>query len=233
VSDDHASADASPGFEPKRGDFGVMVMVANSSGIRTGYIAGRYPGLLGHLYSPGAQRGPWEFMPYALDNWRYVCWSKGLIWNEPAWMSLLTWAQRAELPPLWGLVPDLPANREGTLAEWKKYAPIVRSFGFRPAFAVQNGMTFEDVPDSECMLFLGGTIDWKEAAIEPWCARFPGRVHVGRVDAWPRLIKCYRAGAVSVDGTSWFRRDGYKTIEEGQAAQLRRFLELQQGESDR
>lgn len=203
-----------------------MVMVANSSGIRTGYLAGRYPGLLGHLYSPGSECGPYDFMPYALDNYRYVCWSKGVAWSERDWLQLLAWSRESGQSPLWALAPDVVTNRDATIAEWHKYAPVIRAHGFRPAFAIQNGMTFDDVPDSECMLFLGGTVDWKEAAIEPWCARFPGRVHVGRVNAWPRLIRCYEAGAVSVDGTRWFQRFGYKTEEEGQLSQLIRYLEL-------
>jgi hypothetical protein len=139
----------------------------------------------------------------------------------------MKWAAASKQVPLWCLVPDVVANREKTLESWVKYAPVVRGFGFRPAFAVQNGMTFDDVPDAECMLFLGGTTDWKEQAIEPWCDRFSGRVHVGRVNAWPRLMKCYEAGAVSVDGTGWFikktkgRKDG-----SGQRDDLVRFCEL-------
>lgn len=203
------------------GEFGqVMVMAANSSGLRYGYLAGRYPGVLGHLYSPGSQRGPYPFMPYALDNARYIAWATGQEWSEKAWLTMLTWAASSDCRPLWSLVPDVVANREATIAEYRERVATVRGFGFRPAFAVQNGMTFDDVPDSECVLFLGGTIDWKEAAIEPWCQRFPSRVHVGRVNAWPRLMKCYEAGAISVDGTGWFHQ---KT---GQAADLERFCEL-------
>jgi hypothetical protein len=68
-------------------------------------------------------------------------------------------------------------------------------------------MTFDDVPTSDCMLFMGGSTAWKLAAIEPWCARFPGRVHVARVNHGERLWKCYRAGAVSVDGTGWWHNE--------------------------
>jgi hypothetical protein len=205
----------------------MIVMAANSSGVEFGYLAGKYQGALGHLYSPGSQRGPYDFLPYALDNGAYVAWSHGRPWSEFAWMRLLKWAKAAGQAPLWSLVPDVVANREKTIAMWSQYEPVVRAFGFRPAFAVQNGMTFEDAPDGDCILFLGGTTDWKEAAIEPWCRRFPGRVHVGRVNTWPRLIKCYEAGAISVDGTGWFikktkgRKDG-----SGQRGDLIRFCEL-------
>ena len=46
----------------------VVVMVSNINGTDVGIIAERYRGALGHLYSPGAQRGPWPEIPYALDN---------------------------------------------------------------------------------------------------------------------------------------------------------------------
>ncbi len=202
-----------------------MVMPANQTGAVFCYMAGRYEGLLGHLYSPGAQRGPWKFFPYALDNGAYPAWVKGYAWSEEAWLELLVWAHRRppHLSPLWALLPDVVANRELTIERWHKYLPIVRSFGYRPAFAVQDGMTFEDVPDDTCMLFLGGTTEWKDAAIEPWCGRFPGRVHVGRVNRKARLMKCYRAGAVSVDGSGWWHDDN------GQRAELVRFLEETHG----
>jgi hypothetical protein len=32
----------------------VIVMLANNTGIRTGYLAGRFEGKIGHLYSPGS-----------------------------------------------------------------------------------------------------------------------------------------------------------------------------------
>lgn len=198
----------------------MMIMAANSSGLEYGYLVGRYPGVLGHLYSPGSQRGPWPFVPYALDNGAYIAWARGPEWKESTWVDLLEWAKASGQAPLWSLVPDVVANRERTIENWSKYEPVVRSFGFRAAFAVQNGMTFDDVPDDKCVVFLGGTIDWKEGAIEPWCAQFPGRVHVGRVNAWPRLIKCYKAGAISVDGTGWFMK---KT---GQRDDLERFCQL-------
>ena len=199
----------------------MMVMVANRSGIEVGYMAGRFPGSVGHLYSPGAERGPYGFMPYALDNGAFAAWQKHADWDEASWRWTLNWAALSGQKPLWALVPDVVADRVKTLASWAQYAWMVRGYGFRPAFALQDGMTFEDVPDADCVLFIGGSTEWKDAAIEPWCKRFPGRVHVGRVNGWDRLLRCYRAGAISVDGTGWFQKVG------GQAADLARFLQMQ------
>jgi len=66
------------------------------------------------------------------------------------------------------------------------------------------------------------------SAIAPWCARFPGRVHVGRVNGWPRLRASWASGAISVDGTGWFHKG---TGGASQAADLRKFLRETQGAS--
>lgn len=196
-------------------------MPSNIGGIEVGILAMQHPGRVGHLYSPGGQRGPYRELPYALDNDAWPAFKNKRAWNEQGWRALLNWAALSGIAPLWSLVPDVVGDREGTLARWPQFAPTVRSFGFRPAFAIQNGMTFADVPDDECMLFIGGDDKFKDAAIAPWCAQFPGRVHVGRVNGMPRLIAAWRAGAASVDGTGWFRkgRGGFS-----QANDLRKFL---------
>jgi len=181
-----------------------MVMVSNATGFTAGHLFGSYPGKLGHLYSPGGQRGPWKFAPYALDNGAWSCFTRNLEFNHDAWLRLLDWSIASGKTPLWSLVPDVVADRDRTIERWNELSPTVRGYGLKPAFAVQDGMTFEDVPSDDCILFLGGTTSWKVAAIEPWCERFPGRVHVARVNNRERLMKCYWAGAVSVDGTGWF-----------------------------
>jgi hypothetical protein len=182
----------------------MPVMVSNQSGIVVGHMAATHPGRLGHLFSPGGERGPWSFMPYALDNGAYGAFLKGTPWNEAAWLGLLRWASRTDQAPIWCAVPDVVGDREATLALWPIYAPTVCAFGWRPALVLQDGMTFDDVPDEECMLFIGGSTEWKDRAIRPWAARYPGRVHVGRVNHWKRLIHCHVAGVTSVDGTGWF-----------------------------
>lgn len=210
----------------------MLIMVSNASGIEVGLLAGKYPGRIGHLYSPGGERGPWIEIPYGIDCGTYAIWlalQRGELveWSEEEWLALLRWAVLSGISPLWAVVPDVVANRLATLEWWKRYSPVVRKHGFRPAFVIQDGMTFDDVPDvpdDECMLFLGGSDvdDWKDNAIGSWCRRFPNRVHVGRVNYWDRLVRCYRAGAVSVDGTGWFRKG--RTIGSSQANDLRKFL---------
>jgi hypothetical protein len=198
-------------------------MVSNATGIEVGLLAGRHPGRIGHLFSPRGERGPWVEIPYALDNGAWGAHLNGEEWNEAEWRRLLAWARMSGIEPLWCVVPDVVGSREGTLERWKLYASVVRALGFRPAFAAQDGMTFEDVPDGECVIFLGGSDvgDWKDRSIGPWCARFPGRVHVARVNGMPRLLASWKAGAISVDGTGWFRkgRGGFS-----QANDFKKFL---------
>lgn len=46
----------------------MIVMVSNQTGIEVGILAMRYPGKVGHMFSPGGERGPWRELPHALDN---------------------------------------------------------------------------------------------------------------------------------------------------------------------
>lgn len=203
-----------------------MVMVANQLGTEVGFLAGRYPGRVGHLHSPGRAFVPFDFLPYALDNGAFVAHVHGTAWDVAEWRRLLLCAAMQGQRPLWALVPDVVADKAATLELYEQHVDEVRRYGFRPAFAVQDGMTFDDVPDGECVVFIGGSTEFKEAAIAPWCARFPGRVHVGRVNDADRLLRCYRAGAVSVDGTGWFRNNSRAKRTGGHTAGvlLRRFL---------
>lgn len=183
-----------------------MVMPSNNTGIRIGHLAGKYPGQLGHLFSPGAQRGPYEFMPYALDNERFSAWAHKKAWDRSKWIALLEWARLSGQRPLWALVPDVVADKDATLRDWAEYAPIVKSYGWPLAFAVQDGMEPVDVPSDADVIFVGGTTEWKWRTAAMWCSAFQ-RVHVGRVNTWKRLVDADRAGAESVDGTGWTRGD--------------------------
>lgn len=204
----------------------MMVMPANSSKGLVHHWATRYPGKLGHLYGAEGKRGPYPWLPYALDNDRFPAFEKGVEWKAPPYLQLLEWAYRAALggqPPLWVLVPDLVADRDGTLREWDKWSPIVEGYGFKLAFAVQDEMTRKDVPSNAEVVFIGGTVPWKWKTAPDWCASFP-RVHIGRVNTYDLILDAQRAGAESVDGTGFFRGDQW------QLAGLQRWLEEESGE---
>lgn len=183
-----------------------MVMVSNQTGIEVGILAVKHAGLVGHMYSPGGERGPWPEVPYALDNDAWPASKNKRARNIEAHLKMLRWSILSGQPALFALVPDVVGNRDETMRQWERWSPQMKAMGFRLAFAAQDGMTFDDVPDSDCIVFLGGTDTFKDNAIKPWCARFPGRVHVGRVNGMPRLLAAYHAGAISVDGTGWFHK---------------------------
>lgn len=197
---------------------GVIVMPANNTGIAVGWMAGRYPGKIGHLFSPGAQRGPFtrEFgIPYAFDNGAFAL---GEAWQEEPWIKMLDWGRLSGQRPLWALVPDVVGDRAGTLRRWGQYAGIVADYGWPLAFAVQDGMVAADVPISADVVFVGGSTEWKWKTMPMWCGHFQ-RVHVGRVNTYRRLWQCDDAGAESCDGTGWTRGDQI------QARGLRAYLE--------
>jgi len=200
----------------------MIVMPANASGWFWHCLA-RETGKIGHLFSPDAQRGPWPWLPYALDNGAFSCWDQKTNtfdaekWQrtEDAWRRLLVWSQCAASPAMWAIVPDVPGNRDATLERWPRYAPDVIAAGIPPAIAAQDGMTPEDVrslePLPECVC-VGGTTDWKWSTVEMWvheCADIG--VHVLRCNAPDKLAWMQQLGVESTDGTGWNRGDKKQT----------------------
>jgi hypothetical protein len=196
----------------------VIVMPANSSGWFWHSLA-RETGRLGHLYSPGAQRGPWPWFPYALDNGAFSCWDQDTNtfdaekWavTERAWHRLIVWSQVVPMRPLWAVVPDVPGNAEATLHRWAEYAPALTSVP--RALAVQNGMTVEQVKalhPAPAVIAVGGTTEWKWATVESWARAFP-RVHLLRCNSPTKLYELEALGIESCDGTGWNRGDRKQT----------------------
>ena len=196
----------------------MLVMPANSSGWFWHSLA-RETGRLGHLYSPGAQRGPWPWFPYAMDNGAFPAWDQATNtwdaakWSESAWKALLFWAQAAPMRALWAIVPDVPGNAAATLERWARFAPIVERAGIPLAVAVQDGMTAETVralsPAAD-VVAVGGSTDWKWSTAEQWCRDFK-RVHVLRCNSPTRLEQLESWGCESTDGTGWSRGDRKQT----------------------
>lgn len=184
----------------------MIIMTANNTGTVAKELA--KSGKLGNLFSPKAQRKPISNF-WALDNGRFITWSNGDEWNEEEYIKLLEWAKNQTTSPQWALVPDIVADKEETLKEWKKYLPLIKKYGFAPAFAVQDGMTVKDVPSEAEVIFIGGTTDWKWKTLSMWCENFK-RVHVGRVNGRKQLIACMMHRVESVDGTGWFRGCKYQ-----------------------
>lgn len=184
----------------------MRVMISNNNGLVAGYLAGKHEGQLGHLYGPGGFRGPYEFMPFGLDNGRYAACTKGFEWDEEAFLGLLRRVQEGPMCPLWVVVPDVVGSRDGTLREWDHWAHRLKEFGWPLAMAVQDGMDTNDVPEDASVVFVGGSTGWKRESLAQWCEDFP-RVHVGRINTNRWLWECHHLGVESCDGTGWFRGD--------------------------
>ena len=195
----------------------MIVMPANSTGWFWHSLA-RETGRIGHLYSPRAQRGPWPWFPYALDNGSFSCWDQETNTLDDAkwataeghWRRLLFWAGAAPIRPRWAIVPDVPGNAERTLERWSKFAADVP---FQPALAVQDGMEPGDVRRlavQPAVICIGGTTDWKWATVEKWAGAFP-RVHLLRCNAPTKLSDLEAMGIESTDGTGWCRGNRRQT----------------------
>lgn len=204
----------------------MLVMPANNRGLVVGWLAGRFPGRIGHLYSPGGLSRLHEFIPYALDNGRFSVWAAGRKWDEAAFLGLLDRVAGSSHKPRWVLVPDVVADRDATLREWDHWCTRLQQYRWTLAFAAQDGMTPEDVPAEAAVVFVGGSTDWKRRTLQDWCDAFE-RVHIGRINTDRWLWECHEAGAESCDGTGWMRGD------ERQLAGLIAYLERStKGESN-
>lgn len=149
-------------------------------------------------------------MPYALDNGAWPCFSRGLDWDESAFLVALNrygWGAR------FVVVPDVVADADKSLRLTQLWLPkllarhdLCRS---RILVAVQDGMQFPDILplliDKRVGIFIGGSTEWKERAIIPWGRWAKERdlyVHVGRVNTRRRILLCAAGYADSFDGTS-------------------------------
>jgi hypothetical protein len=196
----------------------VIVMPSNNSAMHLGWLAGKYPGRIGWLLSPDGWRTPHPWLEYALDNGAYPAFVNDRSWDDTAFAQMLDAANAQPHPPRWVLAPDVVADKDATLALWKRWLNPLRNYYWPLAFAVQDGMTQADVPKEADVIFVGGTTEWKWSTVWQWCKDFP-RVHVGRVNGYGPLWDCHDAGAESCDGTGWFRGDAE------QLAGLERYLE--------
>lgn len=181
----------------------------------------RETGNLGHLYSPGAQIGPFPWFPYALDVGVYKLWDaitntfdeEGWKELEPKWRQLVYWAACATQRPLWGIVPDTPGNAKDTFKKWHKYYQVLIDAEIPPALAVQDGMTVDDVSSLSMrphVICVGGSTEWKWKTVEMWAKAFP-RVHVLRCNSPEKLEYLESLKVESCDGTGWNRGDKKQT----------------------
>ncbi len=195
----------------------MTIMPANNTHWLVHYWQGRY-GNLGHLYSPSRVEKPFPHIRYVLDNGAFGCWSKGKEWDSTSFLKHVERYAFHQNRPDWVVVPDVVAERHQTLANWDRWAPLLKHEYMLPlALAVQDGMTLSDVlcldirPD---VIFVGGSTEWKWDTFNRWANDWD-RVHVGRVNTEKYLLKCLNSGVESCDGTGFFRGRPEQLIEVG------------------
>jgi hypothetical protein len=183
----------------------MMVMPADSTGYIFGYLAGKYENRIGQLITATAWKKPVGIVKWAMDNGKYPCWKNGTKWNEAEFIKHAN--KKHNHKPMWIVVPDCVADRDGTMREWEKWANQLLSIGHTLAMAVQDGMTPDDVPTEASVIFVGGTTKWKWRNLKMWTSSF-SRCHVGRVGSYRMLCMAHEAGAESCDSSGW-GREGY------------------------
>lgn len=198
-----------------------MVLCSNHSSTGFHSLARDYPTRLGWLLGPTSYKRPRSGLQFALDNDAYINWRKGLEFDLPNWIKFLDKIRLQPHQPMWCAVPDLVADRDGTLNRWQRCAPVAACYGWPLCFVVQDGMKPKCVPREASIIFVGGTTEWKWRTIPMWVEHFP-RVHVGRcgTSRW-KLERLESLGVESCDGSGFFRA----TINGREARQLKAWLD--------
>lgn len=102
------------------------------------------------------------------------------------------------------VVPDMPGDAQGTLANFYHYARLLAETPFPLAYCMQDGAEYFEIPDAAQVAFLGGTDPWRRrwGASMLRRARAQGmRTHVGRVNSKRRMQALRVTECDSADGT--------------------------------
>lgn len=153
--------------------------------------------------------------------------------RESTWINYLERFQEFSDTCIGIVVPDIPFDAAGTLAEFERYHHIPKLLGYPVALVTQNGMTISDIPWAEIdTLFIGGD-DLHKRGLEGQILGFEAKrfgkwVHIGRVNSGKAMLTHW-TWADSADGTTLaihptqqFEsiRNGVQSINDGTAKQL-------------
>ena len=132
---------------------------------------------------------------FAVDNGAFVG------FDHQKFLRLLG---RITRQPLFVVVPDSVGNKAETLRLFDIWQPIILRLGFDPAFVIQDGMIFEDLPPVN-HFFMGGSQSYKRSALALSIAdqlhQQKKYLHLGGVNGFRFLRRAYfDYKAASVDG---------------------------------
>ncbi|MDW8293661.1 MAG: hypothetical protein RML84_11270 [Anaerolineae bacterium] len=145
----------------------------------------------------------------AADNDAYCA------WNEPRFVRMLQVHQSIADRVAWIAAPDVVRDARATLARWCEWAPVVRSYGYRVAYVVQDGTEDIGLPFADAY-FVGGSDRYRASGTLRLIVRDlvdSGKwVHIGRVNSLARYRYWDALGCASCDGTQYSRwADRYLT----------------------
>ena len=134
-------------------------------------------------------------LDFAVDNGAFVG------FDQKKFLRLLDKLTRQ---PVFVVVPDSVGNKAETLKLFDIWRPIISRLGFDPAFVIQDGMTFEDLPSVD-HYFMGGSQAYKRSALALSIAdqlHQQGKyLHLGGVNGFRFLRRAFfDYKAASVDG---------------------------------
>lgn len=144
----------------------------------------------------------WASMGYALDNGAWSAHTTGTEWDPAGFVSMVeAMGRRAD----WVALPDIVASSESLE---RSLSWIGRLRPYRLMLPVQDGMCPDEVWPlvhryDLSGVFVGGSTEWKLDTLAEWAGTRGERLcHVARVNSVRRILRCVRAGATSIDGTS-------------------------------
>ena len=163
-------------------------------------------------------RDPSAYPFFAVDNGAYSAWAQGKPWDPSVFLRILRRCEETGLRPEFAVLPDIVGGGYESLRRSHYWRIVLDDLfpGFRWALAVQDGMTPESVygfavPEQIATVFVGGTLEWKLATMGQWAEFAHARgmeCHVGRMGSVERMMMADRAGADSIDSTTWVQRNG-------------------------
>lgn len=184
---------------------------------------------LGQLRTTPHWQPPVPGIPWGLDNGAFTLFrrAKGERYDTTMGKRFAWILNRIDAglyhPVDFAIVPDIVASRSSLDLSLRWLGRLPSSVP--PYLAVQNGMTsarirsvLRDHSGTIRGLFVGGTIEWKDATAAAWAAlahEHGLKCHVGRVGMPERICAMLEAGVDSIDSTSWAQHYSHKYIVEG------------------
>jgi hypothetical protein len=147
-----------------------------------------------------------EGFRYGLDNGAWGAYQAGEPFDRAAFEDAV---RQVGAAADWIVVPDIVLGGLESLTVSRSWLPELAPLGRLLLIPIQDGMTFAHleplVEPGRVGIFVGGSTEWKEAAIltwGPWCRRRGIACHVGRVNTARRIALCAAGRVTSFDGSS-------------------------------